>query len=98
MEKALWGYTHDDVIAAVPPHWRKGVREEQGSRWAGAQSEPFLIPLSLYARSLTLAVLMPFHNASGAALTVDSRVCENAPPRIVDGKVYPSTLALHDEL
>jgi len=34
----------------------------------------------------------------GAALTVDSRVCENAPPRIVNGKVYPSTLALHDEL
>ena len=58
---------------------------------------PFL-SLSLYARSLSLAVLMPFHNASGAALTVDSRVCENAPPRIVDGKVYPSTLALHDEL
>jgi hypothetical protein len=41
VEKAQWGYTHDDVIAAVPPHWRRGVREEQGSRWAGAGPEPF---------------------------------------------------------
>jgi hypothetical protein len=30
-------YTHDDIIQAVPPHWREGVNdEERGERWAGA--------------------------------------------------------------
>lgn len=24
-----------DVIARVPPHWRDGVVEERGNRWAG---------------------------------------------------------------
>jgi hypothetical protein len=28
-----------DVIAAVPPHWSKGVTSAKGSRWAGAVSE-----------------------------------------------------------
>ena len=24
-----------DVIAAVPPHWNEGLKEDHGSRWAG---------------------------------------------------------------
>jgi hypothetical protein len=24
-----------DIIANVPPHWRKGVVEDHGSRWSG---------------------------------------------------------------
>ena len=31
----VWNYTVEDVINAVPPHWRDGVVEDQGSRWAG---------------------------------------------------------------
>ncbi len=41
-----------DVIANVAPHWRDGITEEHGSRWAGQ------------------------------AITVDSMVVDNAPPRV----------------
>ena len=34
-DKTIWNYTIDDVINNVPPHWRDGVTEEHGSRWAG---------------------------------------------------------------
>ena len=36
VDKTLWSYTHDDIIAAVPPHWNQGVTREKGERWAGA--------------------------------------------------------------
>jgi hypothetical protein len=31
----LWHITVEDVINAVPPHWKDGVIEDKGSRWAG---------------------------------------------------------------
>lgn len=31
----VWNYSVEDVINAVPPHWRDGVVEDKGSRWAG---------------------------------------------------------------
>jgi hypothetical protein len=36
VDKSIWDFTVDDVIANVPPHWRDGVITEQGERWAGA--------------------------------------------------------------
>jgi hypothetical protein len=38
VDKNVWSYDHEDVIASVPPHWNKGVTEEHGYRWAGAVS------------------------------------------------------------
>ena len=57
VEKSLWGFDVEQVIANVPPHWNKGVVEEKGSRWAGQ------------------------------ALTIDSRIADGAPPRIVKRNV-----------
>eukprot|EP01035_Chromulina_nebulosa_P018806 gene18806-24575_t len=54
-DESIWKFSHDDVIANVPPHWRDGVVEDKGSRYAGA------------------------------AITIDSRVSERAPPRIFVG-------------
>jgi hypothetical protein len=54
IDKNVWPYTHDDVIGAIPPHWRDNITESRGSRY------------------------------SGAGMTIDSRVCENAPPRVID--------------
>lgn len=36
VDKNIWDYDVEKVIANVPPHWRKGVKEEKGVRWAGA--------------------------------------------------------------
>jgi hypothetical protein len=37
MDKGIWSFDVEKIIASVPPHWRKGVHdEEKGSRWAGA--------------------------------------------------------------
>lgn len=52
VDKSVWGFTIEDVINAVPPHWKDGVEEEHGSRWAGQ------------------------------AITTDSWVVDNAPPRV----------------
>lgn len=52
VDRAVWSYTTEDVINAVPPHWNEGIQEDHGSRWAGQ------------------------------AITVDSRVVDNAPPRV----------------
>lgn len=35
VDKKIWSYTVEDIINAVPPHWKEGVTEEHGSRWAG---------------------------------------------------------------
>lgn len=35
INKALWDYDIEQVIASVPPHWGNGVLEDEGSRWAG---------------------------------------------------------------
>lgn len=35
-DPAVWPYTHEDIIQAVPPHWRDGLEEEYGARWSGA--------------------------------------------------------------
>lgn len=35
VDSEVWNYTVEDVINAVPPHWRDGVIEDKGSRWAG---------------------------------------------------------------
>ncbi len=34
----LWNYDVDDVVEAIPPHWRDGVTEPRGSGWAGCVS------------------------------------------------------------
>lgn len=34
-DRNIWSYSTDDIINAVPPHWKDGVVEEHGSRWAG---------------------------------------------------------------
>jgi len=34
-EKSIWDFSLEDVINNVPPHWRQGVIEGEGSRWAG---------------------------------------------------------------
>ena len=31
----LWNYRNDEVIEKVPPHWRDGIQDQHGSRWAG---------------------------------------------------------------
>eukprot|EP01034_Spumella_vulgaris_P024333 gene24334-30656_t len=54
VDKSIWNYTIEDVIANVAPHWREGTTEEHGSRWAGQ------------------------------AITVDSMIVDNAPPRVYD--------------
>ncbi len=38
VDKSIWDYTVDDIIANIPPHWRDGIDEAEGkgSRWAGA--------------------------------------------------------------
>jgi hypothetical protein len=35
VDKNIWDFSLEDVIANVPPHWREGIIEESGSRWAG---------------------------------------------------------------
>lgn len=35
VDKTIWNYSVDDVIANVPPHWMDGVTDDHGSRWAG---------------------------------------------------------------
>ena len=35
VDPAVWNYQTDDVINAVPPHWKDGTVEAKGSRWAG---------------------------------------------------------------
>jgi len=35
VDRSIWNYETDDVIAAVPPFWREGVLEDHGSRFAG---------------------------------------------------------------
>lgn len=35
-DTSIWNYTHDDVIANVPPHWSEGLMEDHGERYAGA--------------------------------------------------------------
>lgn len=34
-DKSVWNYTSNDVVDSVPPHWRRGIVEDHGSRWAG---------------------------------------------------------------
>ena len=36
VDREIWNYSNEDVINAVPPHWRDGVTEPRGSGWAGA--------------------------------------------------------------
>mmetsp|Transcript_35025 Transcript_35025/g.33296 ORF Transcript_35025/g.33296 Transcript_35025/m.33296 type:complete len:330 (+) Transcript_35025:138-1127(+) len=35
VDKSIWDFDNEQVIAAVPPHWREGILENEGSRWAG---------------------------------------------------------------
>jgi len=35
VDKTIWDYDLDDIIAAVPPHWSDGTIEATGSRWSG---------------------------------------------------------------
>lgn len=63
VDKNIWDFDVEKIIASIPPHWRKGVQDDhKGSRWAGA------------------------------ALTVDSRIAEGAPNRVVGGKTVAVTI------
>jgi len=66
-DKAIWDVKLDDVVNHVPPHWRDGVIEEQGNRWAGQ------------------------------GLTIDSRVTDGAPPRVIKGREVPDLRAFWRE-
>lgn len=35
VDKSIWNFTNEDVIANVPPHWNEDLLEDKGSRWAG---------------------------------------------------------------
>lgn len=35
-DRNIWNYNIEDVIAAVPPQWRRGIKGEHGSRFSGA--------------------------------------------------------------
>lgn len=36
VDRSIWNFTHEDVIANVPPHWRDDVIEGKGELYAGA--------------------------------------------------------------
>ena len=37
VDKSIWDFDVEKVIANIPPHWRKGAKDNhKGSRWAGA--------------------------------------------------------------
>lgn len=35
VSKEHWNITVEDIINAIPPHWKDGIQEDYGSRWAG---------------------------------------------------------------
>ena len=35
VDRSIWDFSVDDIIANVPPFWRDGVLEEHGNRFAG---------------------------------------------------------------
>lgn len=35
VDKSIWDYDVEKIIASVPPHWNDGLLDESGSRWAG---------------------------------------------------------------
>ena len=35
VDRSIWNYNIENVINNVPPHWKDGVLEDYGSRWAG---------------------------------------------------------------
>lgn len=36
VDRSIWNYNIEDIIAAVPPQWRTGIKGEHGSRFSGA--------------------------------------------------------------
>ncbi len=36
VDKSIWNYDLEQIIASVPPHWRDNIQEESGSRYSGA--------------------------------------------------------------
>ncbi len=49
VDPAIWHYDYEEIINAVPPHWRDGITSEYGDHWAGAVSLSFCIPfLEIY--------------------------------------------------
>ena len=67
VDKNVWNYTVEDIIAAIPPHWSENVEEDHGSRWAGQ------------------------------AITTDSRVVDNAPPRTFNNGPRMNQYDLEDD-
>jgi len=35
VDRNIWAFELDDVIAQVPPHWKNDLIEDTGSRWSG---------------------------------------------------------------
>ena len=59
VDKSIWNYDLELIIASVPPHWKDNIIEENGSRY------------------------------TGASFSINSRLVENAPPRVVNGEYIP---------
>lgn len=36
VDKSIWNFHHDDVIAHVPPQWKNGIKMDRGDRFTGA--------------------------------------------------------------
>lgn len=68
VDRNIWDFSIDDVIANVPPFWKDGVVEDYGSRWAGQ------------------------------GLTIDSRVSDAAPPRIIKGELVEDIVDYYERL
>lgn len=52
VDKSVWNYQIDDVIAGVPPFWREGTIEDKGSRWAGQVLSLLFYQRPLYSLSI----------------------------------------------
>jgi hypothetical protein len=35
VDRSIWDFTTNDIINAIPPHWRDGIMEDKGSRHSG---------------------------------------------------------------
>lgn len=35
VDRSIWDFDIEDVIANVPPHWNEDIVEAHGNRWAG---------------------------------------------------------------
>ena len=82
-----------DVIASVPPHWRRGTVEEVGSRFSGAVRIYTYIFYLYFKHDYFITVLLLYYTwyILLQAMSTDSRITERTPDRIVNGKLLQVT-------